>query len=111
MISVVRHNCNVFINQNEHDSRTEMLMPLVLLLDYDSLEKEDIDSVLYKKSCDLYSYIISLPEENKYKRFSLFAAELKLKFTDNALKKYGLLSEDELKYMIDFIDTYGGFRV
>jgi len=52
-----------------------------------------------------------LPEENRYKRYNLFTAELKLKHGDKALKKYGLLSEEELKYIIDFIDTYGGFRV
>ncbi|NSW91751.1 MAG: hypothetical protein HPY74_13965 [Firmicutes bacterium] len=63
MISVISHNCNGFINQNMHDSRTKMLMPLALLVN------------------------------------------------DDMLKKYGLLSEEELKYIIDFIDTYGGFRV
>lgn len=111
MISVISHNCNGFINQNMHDSRTKMLMPLALLVNDDMLKKEGNESILYKKACDLYNYIISLPEENRYKRYNLFTAELKLKHGDKALKKYGLLSEEELKYIIDFIDTYGGFRV
>lgn len=111
MISVVSQNCNGFINRNMTDSRTEMLMPLALLTDSDRFETESDDSVLYKKSCDLYDRITNLPQKDRNKRYGLFAMELKIKYADKSLKKYDLLSEEELKYIIDFIDTYGGFRV
>jgi hypothetical protein len=88
-----------------------MLMPLALLTDNSRFEKEGMDSIVYKKACDLYNYLTGLPEQNRYRHFNLFAMELKLKYADNDLKSNGLLSDEELKYIIDFIDTYGGFRV
>lgn len=111
MISVVSQNCSGFIKQNGADSRTQMLMPLVLLLDRERFETEGTETILFKKACDLYNYIIDQPETYKYKRLSLFRVELKLRYAEMSFKKYDLLSGDELEYIIDFIDTYGGFRV
>ena len=111
MISVIGHNCIGFINQNVHDSRTEMLKPLALLTDDEEFRKESTDSLMYKKTCDLYNHIINLSKEAEYKRFNLLAEELRLKFGDKTINKYNLLSGEELKYIIDFIDTYGGFKI
>ena len=111
MISIVNHNCNGFINENLHDSRAKMLTPLALLTNNAGLEKEDRDSIIYKKACDLYTYITNLSENSRYKRYHLLAAELQMKYGGSELRKYGLMPEEELTYIIDFIDTYGGFRV
>lgn len=86
-------------------------MPLALLTDRGKFELESDGSILYKKSCDLYDRLTNLPSDGKNYRFGLFATELKIKYADKLLKKYDLLSEEELKYILDFIDTYGGFRV
>ncbi len=111
MISVIGHNCIGFVNQNPYDARTKTLLPLTLLTDKDRFEKECRDSTLYKKACDLYYYIIDISKAASYSRFSLLATELELNFSNRKLHKYNLLSKGELKYIIDFIDAYGGFKM
>lgn len=111
MISIVSHNCAGFLKENTGDSRAAMLMPLVILTDSGRFAEEGNESSLYKKACDLYHSITNLPETVEYKRFNLFAAELKLKYEDNSLKRFDLLAREELEYILDFIDTYGGFRI
>ena len=95
MISIVNHNCNGFINENLHDLRAKMLMPLALLTNNIGMENQDKDSILYKKACDIYRYIIDLPENSRYKRYNLFAAELELKYGGSELGIYGLKPEEE----------------
>ena len=111
MITIIRQNCKGFININTYDSRAAMLIPLALLTDSERFENEEYDSTIYGKACDLYHALTGSPEKPGYCRFSLLAAELKMKYADKALKRYNILSMEELEYIMDFIDTYGGFSV
>lgn len=111
MISIVSQNCDGFIKWNKTDSRAEMLMPLALLTDGSKFEKQSIDSILYKKACDLFNRLTNLPHEDKYERYGLFVMELKIKYDGKSFIKYDLLTEEEERYIMDFIDIYGGFRV